>query len=329
MRLGIYGAGAVGGHLAARLALDGHRVSVIARGVHLEVMRASGLTLRTAHGDRTADVVATDDPADCGVQDVLFVTVKAHSLAGIHEHLAPLISVSSLVVFAQNGMPWWYPIGLPQNKPRPPAVPIFGLASSFLTVMNPRQIIGAVVDASSEVSSPGLIHNTSTANRLALGWIDDRNDHALDALQSAVSAAGYISPPVASIRESVWLKLLRNMSTSPIAMATSNKSSIVRRDPMLGEIFLRMVREAMEIARAAGYPLDAITSPEKMLAETSDVVPSLLQDFRMDRQVEIDALLLAPLQFAREARLATPTIEAVAGIVQRLAADKGLTGPFY
>ena len=329
MRVGIYGAGAVGGHLAARLAIDGHHVSVIVRGAHLEAIRASDLTLRTSHGDRNADVFATDNPADCGVQDVLFVTVKAHSLAGIHEHLEPLISASSLVVFAQNGMPWWYPIGLPQDKPRPPSVPIFRLARSFLAVMNPRQIIGAVVDASSEVCSPGLIHNTSTANRLALGWIDDRNDQALDALRGAVAAAGYISPPVASIRESVWLKLLRNMSTSPIAMATSNKSSIVQRDPMLGDIFLRMVCEAMEIARGAGYPLDAITSPEKMLAETSDVVPSLLQDFRTDRQVEIDALLLAPLHFAREARLATPTIEAVAAIVQRLAADKGLIGPSY
>ena len=106
---------------------------------------------------------------------------------------------------------------------------------------------------------------------------------------------------MAAIREIVWLKLLRNMSTSPIAMATSNKSSIVQRDPLLGEIFLRMVSEAMGIARAAGYPLDAITSPEKMLTETSDVVPSLLQDFRLGRNVEIDALLYAPLQFAREA----------------------------
>jgi ketopantoate reductase len=112
-------------------------------------------------------------------------------------------------------------------------------------------------------------------------------------------------------------------------MATSNKSSIVQRDPLLGELFLRMVREAMGIARAAGYPLDAITSAGKMLAETSDVGPSLLQDFRLGRHVEIDALLFAPLQFAREAKLATPTIDAVAGIVRRLADDKGLIGPSY
>jgi 2-dehydropantoate 2-reductase len=234
------------------------------------------------------------------------------------------MSPDTLVVFAQNGMPWWYPVGLPRDKPRPPSVPIFTLAQSFLSVMRADRIVGAVVDASSEIVEPGLIHNNSPTNRLTLGMIDDRVDPALDNLRCAVADAGYISAPAPAVREIVWFKLLRNMSTSPIAMATSNVSSIVRRDPLLGDVFLRMVNEAMSIARAAGYPLDERTSAKKMLAATTDVVPSLLQDFRAGRRVEIDALLFAPLQFARAAGLETPTIDAIAAIVRRLAADKNL-----
>jgi 2-dehydropantoate 2-reductase len=107
-------------------------------------------------------------------------------------------------------------------------------------------------------------------------------------------------------------------------MATQNRSSIVKRDPVLGDIFLRMVDEAMSIARAAGYPMDGITSADRMLAATTDVVPSLLQDFRLGRRVEIDALLVAPLAFARAAGLSTPTIDTIVAIVRRLAEDKQL-----
>jgi len=303
---------------------SGHDVSVIARGPHLDAMRAGGLTLRTADGDRHAKVFATDRPADCGPQDVLFVTVKAHSLSSIHGELAPLISPDTLVAFAQNGMPWWYPVGLSSDKPRPPSVPIFALAEQFLSVMRADQIVGAMVDASSEIIEPGLVHNNSPANRLALGLIDDRDSSALDGLRRAVAQAGYICAPVPAIREAVWFKLLRNMTTSPIAMATQNKSSIVKRDPLLGDIFLRMVDEAMSIARAAGYPMEGITSADEMLAATTDVVPSLLQDFRLGRRVEIDALLFAPLAFARVAGLATPAIDTMAAIVRRLAEDKQL-----
>ena len=108
MRLCIYGAGAVGGHLAAKLAAAGHEVGVIARGPNLAVLRESGIRLR--HGEReiAGRVRAAEDPAELGAQDLVIVTLKANALAGFSRNCAPLLKRDTPVVFAQNGIPWWY-----------------------------------------------------------------------------------------------------------------------------------------------------------------------------------------------------------------------------
>ena len=102
MRICIFGAGAVGGHVAARLAAAGQEVSVVARGAHLEAMRARGVKL--LHGDEViAGRVRTEG---LGVQDAVFVTLKANALGGFAEAAAPLLGPGTAVVFAQNGIPW-------------------------------------------------------------------------------------------------------------------------------------------------------------------------------------------------------------------------------
>jgi 2-dehydropantoate 2-reductase len=104
MRICIFGAGAVGGHIAARLAASGHEVSVVARGAHLEAMRTRGVKL--LHGDEViAGRVRTDA---IGAQDAVFVTLKANALGGFADAAAPLLGPDTAVVFAQNGIPWWY-----------------------------------------------------------------------------------------------------------------------------------------------------------------------------------------------------------------------------
>ncbi|TBR30927.1 MAG: oxidoreductase, partial [Reyranella sp.] len=106
MRICVFGAGAIGGNYATRLAAAGNEVSVVARGPHLDAIRAKGLTLLT--GDKTivAKVAASDKPADLGPQDVVISTLKASSLSAIADTVAPLLGPDTPVVFAQNGIPW-------------------------------------------------------------------------------------------------------------------------------------------------------------------------------------------------------------------------------
>src|SRR5262249_32353296 len=108
MKIGIYGAGAIGGHVAGRLARAGPEVSGVARGAPLAAIRANG-GARALAGERlTARIAASDDADDLGPQDLVIVTVKATDPGGLAEGLGPLLSAGTPVVFAQNGIPWWY-----------------------------------------------------------------------------------------------------------------------------------------------------------------------------------------------------------------------------
>ena len=83
MRFAIYGAGAIGAFLGAKLAVAGEDVALIARGPHLRAMQASGVRVRSPEGDFEAHPLATDDPADVGEVDYLVLAVKAHGLADV------------------------------------------------------------------------------------------------------------------------------------------------------------------------------------------------------------------------------------------------------
>src|SRR5471030_136293 len=105
MKVCVYGAGAVGGHIAARLAEGGADVSLVARGGHLAAIRANGLRVETKDGVYLSRPFATDDPDSLGPQDVVIVSVKAPALSAIVAGIEPLLGDDTLVLFVLNGIP--------------------------------------------------------------------------------------------------------------------------------------------------------------------------------------------------------------------------------
>lgn len=327
MRICIYGAGASGGHFAVRLALAGHDVSVIARGPHLAAIREKGLQLRSGDAALSATVAAGEKPDDFGPQDVVVVATKATALPAIAAQIAPLIGKDTLAIFPQNGMTWWYPVGLPSRHPVPPALPIFDLAKPFLAVMRPDQVIGGIIYSANEVEAPGVIKNNSpTHNRMEISSIaaplHGRAD--VEALRQTFESSGILSPDPGDIRAAVWTKLVNNMSGSTIGLATASPSDGARKDPALSEIYRRVMREGLSIAAAHGYALDL--DPDRMLGRLLNHKASILQDYEQGRPMEIAEIVLAPLAFARAAKIATPTLDTIAAIVTKLAKDRGLIG---
>src|SRR3984885_1614396 len=120
MRICIFGAGAVGSHFAVRLALSGHDVCCVMRRPHLAAVQAKGLTLRVGDAEFSARVKASEDPTTLGPQDVVISTLKATGLRSLATGLRPLLRDDTAIVFAQNGIPWWYGIGLPADHPPAP-----------------------------------------------------------------------------------------------------------------------------------------------------------------------------------------------------------------
>ncbi len=113
MRVCVYGAGAIGGHLAVRFARGGAEVSVVARGPHLAAIQRDGLTVHAVDGEHHVKLPASDDPAQLGPQDAVVVTVKAPALPQVAASIAPLLRADTGVAFVMNGIPWWYFHALP------------------------------------------------------------------------------------------------------------------------------------------------------------------------------------------------------------------------
>lgn len=327
MRICIFGAGAVGSHIAVKLADAGMDVSIIARGAHLDAIRTRGLTLLQADKSWTVNPTACEDPSELAPQDIVFVTLKATGLAAIADKLKPLLSPQTAVVFVQNGIPWWYPVGL-NDKPAPPDLPLFKLADAFLADMAPEQIIGGSIFSANAVVEPGVVkNNTPQQNRLSMGGITPQCAIDMVALRATLEKASIAAPPPeGDIRELIWVKLLVNMSGSAIALATGNRSSVSRQDPELGTIYRRIMAEGLQIAAAHGFPIDHLLDLDRILANIPDHKPSLLQDFELGRPMEIGEIVRAPQAFARAAGLETPSLDVLCAIVTRMARDRGLYG---
>src|SRR5438034_200820 len=108
MKICVYGAGAIGGLMAAWLARSGHEVSVVARGAQLEAIRRSGLRVRSNSAVDSFKIKADSDPRQLGPQDYVLVTVKAQSLTDVAETITPMLGAETSVVTAMNGVPWWF-----------------------------------------------------------------------------------------------------------------------------------------------------------------------------------------------------------------------------
>src|SRR5258708_5306836 len=157
MRICIFGAGAVGSHVAVRLALAGHDVSCVMRGPHLEAVKAKGLTLRVGDAKFTAKVNASDDPATLGPQDFVISTLKATGVGALAAGLRPLLRDDTAVVFAQNGIPWWYDIGLARDHPPPPDLGFLDPGGALRSAVSRDRIAGGVIFSSNEVIAPGIV----------------------------------------------------------------------------------------------------------------------------------------------------------------------------
>jgi len=321
MRICIFGAGAVGSHFAVRLALAGHEVSCVMRGPHLAAVKASGLTLRVGEATFTAKVKASDDPAALGPQDLVISTLKATGVASLASGLKPLLGAETPVIFAQNGIPWWYDIGLPAAHPAPPDLSFLDPGGALRAAIPKERIIGGVIFSANEVIEPGVVVNlTPDRNMLLIGECDDRASDRIAKLRAVLEGASIASAPAAQIRETIWSKLLTNMSMSILCLLTGQTARAVRDEPALQHVIPRVLDEANAIGQSCIPSVKRVTRS----GPAPEHKPSILQDYELSRAMEIDALVRAPAAFARAAGLSTPMLDVIAGLAIQRARDKGL-----
>lgn len=321
MRIAVYGAGAVGGHIAVRLGRAGHDVSVIARGEHLDAIRRNGITL-TATGEMlTTHPRASDRPSELGQQDLVISTLKSNALSSLAEGVSHLLDPDTPVIFAQNGIPWWYATGLRPDAPTPPGLTALDPGGRLAEAVAPERIIGCVINSQNDRPQPGFIQHHGAGNDLSIGEVDDSDSPRIAALRALLVDAGFGSPSIPDIRLELWTKLLRNLSNSLLGLIMQANSKTVNENAHITPTRHRLVEEGLAIAAAHGLAVDAA---RVTAGSGSAHKASFLQDYEAGRPMEVESLVRAPMAFARAANVPTPTLDAIGGVAIGLAAQKGL-----
>ncbi len=315
MKIAVVGAGAVGGYVAAELARAGHQVSVIARGENLKAIRAGGLVLETTTDRYQVELPASDDPADFGVQDLVIVTAKTPALADLFERLGPLLGSQTPVLTAMNGVFWWYGHAFAPNGivPDTRRLDRDGRLAASLPL---ERCVGMIIYSANSVVSPGVVRNTSTANRFLIGVPDPSIGPDVEAIARALDDAAFETRATADIRREMWHKLLRNIASAPIAVLTGATIADIADTPDLAEIARAIHREAAAVAEAHGFEGFAEEAETLYLPGTRlRHKPSMLQDLERGRPMEIDTMLAIVQDFARQSGVATPRIDTLLPLV--------------
>lgn len=314
MRICVYGAGAVGGYLGAKLAMAGANVTLIARGAHLDALRRDGLTLISGGETTVIPVNATDDPASLGPQDHVIVTMKAHSVPPVAAEIAPLLAGGGTVTMAVNGVPWWYFHGL-GGALEGRRIAAVDPGDAQWTHIGPDNVLGCVVYVAADTPAPGVIGHGGGA-RFQLGEPKGRTSRRMEALAAALTAAGLDAPIQADIRQAVWTKLWGNLSFNPVSALTGATLGQLGAHDGARAVIREMMVEAQRIGERLGvaFPI----SVDERLAGGARVgahKSSMLQDFEKGRPMEIAAIVTAVQELGQVTGVATPTIDLVLGLI--------------
>jgi 2-dehydropantoate 2-reductase len=343
MRICVVGAGSIGGVLASGLArADGDEiaddiidVSVLARGATLAALASDGLRVETVSGTVTTkatvvpagrgwnswagplvtELTVSDDAAALGVQDVVIVAVKAQSMPSVAASIAPLLGPDTAVLSTLNGVPWWFLDG-------------FGgpAAGHHLTSVDPGGVIAAVLPASRVIG--GTVHLSASSpapgevswrsgNGLIIGEPDGRHSARVDALAGVLRAAGFDVTVSARIRADVWYKLWGNLTLNPVCALTGASTGPALDDDLVRGLVSAAMLEARTIGMRIGCPIEQ--TPEDRHAVTrmlGDFVPSMLQDARAGRPLELDALTGAVRELGALTGVPTPFVDAIHGLTR-------------
>jgi 2-dehydropantoate 2-reductase len=350
MRVCIYGLGAIGGLIAARLARSGQPVSAVVRGPALEALRRDGLTLLerdaesagagpgagqstgagagdgTGAGERrtVVPVIASDRPADLGQQDLVILAVKTTALPQVAAAIAPLLGRDTAVLSAMNGVPWWFFHGL---DPRLAAVRLDSVdaGGALASAIPPARVIGCVTHLSSAAVGPAIVRH-GAGERLIVGEPAGGADtDRCRAAAALLERAGFQVERAARIQQDIWFKLWGNMTINPVSALTGATADRILDDPLLREYLSRCMLEAASIGERIGLPIP--TTPEERHAVTRKLGAlrtSMLQDVEAHRPIELDALVGAVAEIGRAVAVPTPNIDALLGLTRVFARQRGL-----
>jgi 2-dehydropantoate 2-reductase len=316
LKICVVGAGAIGGFLGTRLALDNAlQVSALARGTTLVALRDHGWRLQEGQALLQAPVaLASDDPIELGRQDLVIVALKGPALPSAAAQIAALIDSDTLVLPAMNGVPWWFGHGIAALGGRP--LESVDPGGRIAALIPQRSVIGCVVHASATTSAPGI-----TQHRLGRGLIvgepEGGESVRCKVIAELLERAGFEVTRSMRIRYDIWYKLWGNMTMNPVSALTGATADRIHSDELVRAFCSAAMAEAAAVGARIGC---AVTeSPEERHAVTRRLgafKTSMLQDVQAQRPIELDALVGAVREIGVRVGVPTPNVDALFGLTR-------------
>lgn len=315
MNICVVGAGAIGGWIAARLAVGGNDVALLARGETLSAIDREGLLITEGGETRCVAVASANDAAALGVQDVLIVAVKAPALPQLAPSLRPLVGPDTHIVPMLNGVPWWF-----TDDPLWSVDPDLTIAAALPI----QQVAGCVVHASCFRSAPNHV-TVKHAEKLILGEPGGGSSDRIDRLCSLFSSAGIRCDASDDVRRAIWYKLWGNATINPMSALTRSTADKLLDDPTIRAFMADAMDELAAVGAKIGCPISE-TAEDRMAvtARLGAFKSSMLQDVEARRPIEIEALLGAPREIAECIGIPTPQLDRLYAMTRLMGENLGL-----
>src|SRR3569623_1111024 len=318
MKVCIFGAGAIGGYMAVMMKRGGVDVSLVARGPHLAAIKANGLKVVFKDKELSADMPATNDPRELGHQDYVIIALKAHQAWESVDQLKPLLGPNTVVVTAQNGVPWWYFYGL-DEKYASLRLNSVDPGNRQWNAIGPQRVSGATGYPATEITEPGVSKHIY-GDQFGLGEPNRQPSERLTAVADALTAGGLKPRLYDDIRDDIWIKLWGYLCFNPLSALTHATLDIVATDPGTRAVAKNMMIEAQQIGQPFGANFRAAVGGAHRT--------SMLQDLDKRRPLEIDALLTSVQEMGQLANVKSPYIDTVLALVRQMGRSNGVYPTF-
>ena len=274
MKIAVMGAGALGGYFGGRLAEVGHDVFLIARGAHLDALKANGLRIISPKGDaHLRDVYATDDPREVGEVDLVLFAVKNRDVESAGHAILPMMGVDTFALTVQNGVTAW---------------------ERLEAIVGRGRVVPGVARIPGDIAEPGVIRHSAELDRISFGEVSGEQTLRVQRLRDSLEAAGTTPMIVDNIIHDLWLKFCSQSALASITTLTRLDAGPLRDCPESAALFRLAIEEAYEVGRAYVPDLPESTVEIAWDAMTKLIPPtmhaSMLDDLNRGKPLELEHL---------------------------------------
>ena len=315
----IFGAGSIGGYLAACLSKNNIDLSLIARGPHKKAIEENGLTLIKKDKTENFKLKVTDDPKELGIQDYIFISVKAHAISNIVDSLQSLIGENTTIISAVNGLPWWYfhkaNTGTNLDEKHIDSVDPDG---KIWNSLKPSRALGCVVYPAAEITEPGVIKHNG-GERFTLGEPDGSKSERLKIIADLLIAGGLKAPQKSNLRDEIWIKLWGNCSFNIVSALHDKSLDEIGNDPELLNIVKKLMEECQSVGEKIGVKFN-VSIDHRIKGHK----PSTTQDLHAKRPLEIDPIIGSIIEIGNKINVNTENLKSEYNKLKQKAEGLGL-----